>query len=312
MTRRAALVLAGLAVLGWSTTHGETPDAARRTLTVCLQANDPPLSSRGDGTPSGFDVALSRRIAERLGRELRVQWFVSRDDPDANLTKDADALLSDGHCQLLGEYPLLADTLGRPYAATGRLPPFDGAAPDDRRRWIKLGELVATRPYRLDALTVVLSARNADRHVGKLADLDGLKIGVEIATLADAIAMSYADGRLIEHVVHVPDARELFGRLQRGELDAAFADTRELDAWRLRHGADGLAATGYIHSIGFNMGFVGLASDPKLIAEVDTVIADLQSRDAIAPLARDAGLTYAPPRSPAILPSVRPAALAGD
>ena len=64
-------------------------------LRVCLQSNDPPLSSRGGDVPSGFVLTLSQTIVEHLGRRLQVQWFVSRDDPDANLVKDADALLSD-------------------------------------------------------------------------------------------------------------------------------------------------------------------------------------------------------------------------
>ena len=46
-----------------------------------------------------------------------------------------------------------------------------------------MNALAATRPYRLDALTVVLSAREANRTVRRLADLDGLKIAVQIATL---------------------------------------------------------------------------------------------------------------------------------
>ncbi len=289
----------------------DAPNSAEKTLRVCLQASDPPLSVR-NSEKEGFAVALSRAIAERLGRELRVQWFVSRDDPDASLIKEANALLSDGRCQLVAEYPLAQDTVGPSAAPVGKLPPFDGAAPDDRARWVKLGELAPTRPYRLDAITVVLSAQKGDRPVHKLADLAGLTVGVEIATLADAIAMNYGDGQLREHVVHVPDARALFDRLDRGELDAAFVALRELDAWRLKHGTIGLAATGYVHSVGFNMGYVGLASDRALIAAADTAIASLQSRNAVEAIANAAGLTYVPPRTPAVPPTIGPTALAGD
>ncbi len=317
MTARTA-VLAGLVTLGAAfgalpvaAASSDAGDAAAKTLDVCLEANDPPLSVR-NGNPPGFAVALSRSVAEHLGRELRVQWFVSRDDPDANLVKEANALLSDGRCQLVAEFPLATDTLGPPPAPVGRLPPFDGAAPEDRRRWVKLGELAATRPYRQDALTVLLSARQGERPVHKLADLAGLSVGVEIATLADAIAMNYADGQLRDRVVHVPDARALFDRLQRGELDAAFVGLREWDAWRLRHAVAGVYATGYIHSAGFNMGFVGLAPNKSLIDDADAAIAALQSRDAIAVLASAAGLTYVAPRAPAVLPTIGPTALAGD
>jgi ABC-type amino acid transport substrate-binding protein len=300
------------ALLAWPIAPAWPQTPEKPPLAVCMQQNDPPLSLRAGDRPSGFDLALSGIIAQRLGRDLRVQWFVSRDDPDASLPKDANALLSDGRCGLVAEYPLTEGTLERPRSPTTRLPPFDGAKPDDRRRWVTIGDLAATRPYRLDTLTVVLPARLADRPIRTLGDLDGMKIGVQLATLADAIAMQYDAGRLSEHVVHVSDARDLFTRLQDGALDAALVDLRAFDAWRLRHGLAGLAASGYRHSIGFNMGFVGLASNRALIEQVDAVLADLQAHDAIAPLASAAGLTFIPPRAPAVSPDVRQAVLNGD
>jgi ABC-type amino acid transport substrate-binding protein len=180
MTTTSAAVLACLTVLArpaWSQNAATTDEVPLR---VCLQSNDPPLSSRGGDVPTGFALTLSQTIAEHLGRKLQVQWFVSRDDPDANLVKDANALLSDGRCQLLAEYPLLDGTLETPRASSAKLPPFDGATPDDRRRWVKMNALAATRPYRLDALTVVLSAQEANRDVRRLADLDGLKVAVQL------------------------------------------------------------------------------------------------------------------------------------
>ena len=95
-------------------------------------------------------------------------------------------------------------------------------------------------------------------------------------------------------------------------IDAAFVDARAFDAWRDAHGSAGLAASGYVHSIAFNMGFVGLASNMPLINQVDAVLADLQAHDAIAPMAANAGLTFMPPRTPAVRPDVPPAALEGD
>ena len=283
-----------------------------RPISVCMQQNDPPLSLRSGDRPSGFDLALAGVIAQRLGRGLRVQWFVSRDDPDASLQSDSNALLSDGRCDLVAEYPLTEGTLGRPRSPLAKLPPFDGAKPDDRRRWVTVGELAATRPYRLDSLTVVLPARDADRTITTLGALDGMKIGVQIATLSDAIAMRYGDGLLDEHVVHVADARELFGKLEGGELDAALVDLRACDAWRLRHGSSGLVSSGYRHSVGCNMGIAGRASNGALIGQVDAVLADMQAHDAIAPLAARTGLTFVPPRVPDVQPDVRLTALNGD
>ena len=253
MKSRGALMLAML--VGWSLpAWSQTTNPETAPLSVCLQTNDPPLSVRGADGPSGFDVALSRVIAQRLGRELRVQWFVSRDDPDASFPKDANALLSYGRCQLVAEFPLTEGALERPRSPTSKLPPFEGATPDDRRRWIGIGELAATRPYRLDVLTIVVASRNADRHVRKLTDLAGLKIGVQVATLPDAITMRYANGSLIENTVHLRETRELFDGLRSGSIDAAFINLRAVDAWRLRHGSEGFALTGYMHSAGFQHG----------------------------------------------------------
>jgi ABC-type amino acid transport substrate-binding protein len=284
--------------------------AENKPLAICMQQNDPPLSLRAG--PSGFDLALARTIAQRLGRDLHVQWFVSRDDPDADLVRDANALLSDGRCQLVAEYPLTEATLAPPRAPSAKLPPFDGAKPDDRRRWVAIGPLAVTRPYRLDALAIVLPSHDPGRQIRTLADLDGLKTGVQLATLADAIAMRYDGGRLQNQIVHVADSRDLFDKLQNNELDAAFVDLRAFDAWRLKHASANLADSGYRHSLGFNTGFVGLAANQALIDQVDTVLSELQAQDAIRPLAAGAGLTFMPPRTPGILTKIQPAALNGD
>jgi ABC-type amino acid transport substrate-binding protein len=312
MRNTSATVLVWLVLLtapGWSQTETSAEKAA---LTICLQSNNPPLSSRGGDLPSGFDLLLAQSIAQRLGRELHIQWFVSRDDSDSNLVKDANALLSDGRCQLLAEYPLLESTLERPRDPTVKLPPFDGAKPEDRKRWIKTSAVSTTRPYRLDALTIVLQAQRAGQKVRRLADLEGMKIGVPLATLSDAVAMHYENGRLIENVAHFTDSRNLFQELQAGKLDAAFVDARLFDAWRSHHDAAGLTPSGYIHSLAFNMGFVGLSSDSALIDQVNEILADLQTQNVIGQMATTAGLTYFPPRAPDVGPNVQLTALQGD
>ena len=60
------------------------------------------------------------------------------------------------------------------------------------------------------------------------------------------------------------------------------------------------------------MGFVALASNMPLIEQVNAVLTELEAHDALGPMAADAGLTFMPPRSPAVRPSVPPAALNGD
>jgi ABC-type amino acid transport substrate-binding protein len=301
-----------LAVLGWFMAASGLPALADAPLRVCLQADDPPLSSRRSGEAGGFDVAVAKLIAERLGRPLEIQWFTTRDDPDSNPVTEADALLSDGHCMLVAGYPLVVDQLGRPRAGTGKLPPFDGAKPDDRRRWISLGELVPTRPYRFDAITVALSAARAERSVQTLADLKDLRVGVVIHGLPDLIAMSYRAGLLAERVVHFNQSRAVFSQLESGDIDAALVDQRELDAWRLAHPETHVAATGYRHSIGFNIGFVGLATSGALIGRVNAIVADLLARGTLVEIAQASALTYLPPRMPEVSPGLALGVLSGD
>jgi len=188
----------------------------------------------------------------------------------------------------------------------------DGAKPEDRRRWIALGELVATQAYRFDAITVALSPPRSEHAVHTLADLTGLKVGVEIHGLPDLIAMTYRQGALAEQVVHVTQARALFAQLESGDIDAALVDERELDAWRLSHSGTRVAPTGYRHSIGFNIGFVTLSTNGALIDRVNAALAELLAHGNLIEIARANGMTYSAPRSPDVSPEVALDALSGD
>jgi ABC-type amino acid transport substrate-binding protein len=148
--------------------------------------------------------------------------------------------------------------------------------------------------------------------VHTLADLTGLKVGVEIHGLPDLIAMTYRQGALAEQVVHVTQARALFAQLESGDIDAALVDPRELDAWRLSHSGTRVAPTGYRHSIGFNIGFVTLSTNGALIERVDAALAELLTHGNLIEIARANGMTYSAPRSPDVSPEVALDALSGD
>jgi ABC-type amino acid transport substrate-binding protein len=152
------------------------------------------------------------------------------------------------------------------------------------------------------ALTVILGPKARDRRIAGVGDLAKLRIAIESGTLADAILMTFESGRLIDDITHlVPGRDDLLGRLDRGDFDATLLDTRRFDAWRVAHPDTKLVASGYFYPIGVNRGYVGLASDPALLAAVDTALVDLQGSGKIAELAKAAGLTYLVPREPAIL-----------
>jgi ABC-type amino acid transport substrate-binding protein len=277
--------------------------AADEPLKVCLDGDLPPVSAHQKGKPdSGFDIALARAIADRLGRPLKLTWFESKLDEDSSPALEANALLSDGRCALVGSYALTQDSLVEPRVKTAKLPDFEGATRPDRTRRVPLGVLTPSVPYIYSPLTVVLGPKVHDRRIADVGDLAGLRIGIESGTLADAILMTFGNGRLIDDITHlVPGRQDLLGALERGEFDATLLDLRRFDAHRAAHPDTALAASGYYYPIGVNRGYVGLAGDAGLLEAVNKALADLQSAGTLIELGRAAGLTYLAPREPAIL-----------
>ena len=281
--------------------------AAGDILSVCLDEDLPPLSAHHRGMPdSGFDVALARAVAGRLGRPLRIQWFESKLDEDSSPTLEANALLSDGRCALVGSYALTRDSLVVPGVKTAKLPGFEGGTGADRRRRVPLGMLAPSQPYIYSPLTIALGSKGIEKARGQniagVGDLAGLRIGIESGTLGDAILMTFDHGRLIDDITHlVPGRDDLLGALDRGDFDATLLDLRRFDAYRAAHPDTRLAASGYYYPVGANRGYVGLASDPDLLVAVNKALSDLQAAGTIAELGQAAGLTYLPPREPAIL-----------
>ena len=297
MKRRLVAVAAALLATATTVRAAEDP------LKVCLDENLPPLSIHQRGKPdSGFDVALAQAVAERLGRPLKVQWFESKLDESSSPALEANALLSDGRCALVGSYVFTKDSLVVPRVKTAKLPDFEGATRDDRRRRVPVGVLAPSEPYVYSPLTVVLGEKARGRKISGVGDLAGLRIAIESGTLGDALLMTFEKGRLIDDITHlVPGRADLLGELNRGEFDATLLDLRRFDAYRAAHPDTKLAASGYYYPIGVNRGYVGLASDPALIVAVNKALSDLRAAGTIADLAKAAGLTYLPPVEPAIL-----------
>lgn len=279
---------------------------AADALSICLDEDRPPLSAHHRGKPdSGFDVLLAQAIADRMGRPLKIQWFESKLDEDSSPQLEANALLSDGRCSLIGGYALTVDSLVKPGVKTARLPDFTGATRDDRRRRVALGELAPTGPYVYAPMTVVLGPKARDRKIGDIGDLAGLRLAVESGSLGDAILMNFEKGRLIDNITHlVPGRDDLLGALDRGDYDATLIDLARFDAYRAAHPDTAIAASGYYYPIGANRGYVGLASDAALVDAVSKALADLAAEGKIAEFGKQAGLTYLPPHEPAILGDV--------
>jgi ABC-type amino acid transport substrate-binding protein len=303
---KAPIVAALAAAVSMSLAGGIAPlcaeDTGETPLRVCLNEELPPFSVRTKDGGAGFDFAIAQSLARRLNRQLAVQWYESKLDEDSSTTIEANALLSDGRCDLVAGYPLVKDALGKPGLETARLPDFAGARPADRRRRVTLGTLSSTTPYHFAGVAVVLGANAKDSKIATLADLQGLNLTVEAGTLGDAVLMTFGHGRLVSQVAHVvPGRGELFPRLESGEADATLIPVHRFDAYRIAHPDTKLTLSGYYLPIGFNMGFVGLGSEPQLIQRASAAIDAMLKDGEPAALAAPAHMTYLPPRQPYIL-----------
>lgn len=310
-------ILAGiapiLAAIALSAMAGAWPMPAQADdmLRVCL---DKKASSalRPDSMADGFDVGVAQAVARRLGRSLRVQWFETETDRDNNPATQVNALLSDGRCRLVGGLPLFAGAIGDPPSETSRLPGFDGARPEDRRRWVRLSKLAASRGYRFDPLVVVVGPGMDRSTINSLRELKIARLGVEEGTLADTILMMYDGGSLVSRIEHIAPGRGLFDRMEQGDYNATLTELHRFDEHRARHPDTKLSSSGHFHSIGFNIGFIGLASDAPLIVEVNAAIGEMLAQNQLPAIAQAAGLTYVPPRAPDMLADIPSAALRGD
>jgi ABC-type amino acid transport substrate-binding protein len=303
MTTWASACVAATVLAAMSVTASRAGD---ETLKICLEEDLPPLSAHHRGQPdSGFEVALARAVAEKLNRPLKIQWFESKLDEDSSPSLEANALLSDGRCGLVGGYALTTDSLVVPGIKTAKLPEFEGAKTNDRRRRVALGVLAPSQPTIYSPLTVVLGPKAADRHIAGIGDLARLRLAIESGTLADAILMTFDKGRMIDDITHlVPGRDDLLGALDRGDFDATLLDLRRFDAYRIAHPDTKIVLSGYFYPIGANRGYVGLTSDPDLLAAVNKALSDLQSAGKLAEFGKAADLTYLAPREPIVLGDV--------
>ena len=226
---------------------------------------------------------------------------------------EANALLSDRRRHLIAGYPLFATALGEPSAKRARLPDFEGAKREDRRRWVPLDAVAASRGYRYSPPGCRRAAGGGGRRIENLADLKGVPLGAEEKTLSGAILMSYRGGMLREQITSVAPGKGLLEGIERGDYGAALVELNRFDADVVKHPETKLSSSGHYHSLGHNVGSsLGLASEAALISEVNVAIGEMLQGSDLQSLAAAARITYLSPRPPDILPAISPMQLRGD
>lgn len=284
--------------------------AAAEPLAICLDDGAPPYSFNRKSGTGGFDLALGQALAERLGREFKAQWFESEYEREERLALDANALLSAGRCDLVAAYPLVSAMLGLPAVANAPLPRHEGGKGGPRGERVRLGTLVASKPYHAAPLELFLGA-GVGRKVASLADLGGLRLGARSGTLAGELLARYGGGRYMADIVTLPVLEDVLPALDAGSIDAALVERHHYDAWKAKHADSGIVPTGYRHPIVFNFGYAALEPEAALLAEVNEALAAMQADGTIERLAGEAGMSYFAPARPEVFDRLTPGMLAG-
>lgn len=302
-------LLAATALIGLCWSGGA--QAATGELKVCLEDGSPPYSYKFGKRKGGFDLVLAEKLAEKLGRNLKIQWYESEEDDEVIPIYEVNALMSAGFCDLVGGMGLVKSNLSKPVQPSAALPEWEGMKRSERGTRVALGELIATAPYLRAGLTIVLGADKAGTEVRTLSDLNGMKVGAEVSTVSSALLIRYRNGLLADKSEHfVPGT--VFDELEAGKVDAVLAEAHRFERHRARHPDTKLTGTGYSHSIAYNIAFAALKDGKAPVSAINKLINDMIQSGEMAEVAKAAKISYFPPAPPLVFTRITPGMLTKD
>ncbi len=294
----AACCWAGAALAQAGPQGAATALAQASPLTVCMAEDNPPLSHAVQGQPRGLDVRVAQAVASALQRPLKIVPFESKYEGESTLSQEVNALLSSGVCELTSGFALMAADLGAPARPTARVPDYPGAKRRPLREWVPLTTLAASRPYHAMAMGLVV--RDAARSSATLASPGDARIGVVPGTLAGTAVSMFRSGALRSQTVSLSRTDDVLALLEAGRFDAALVPLARLDAWRMAHPTTLLQRTSYVHPLRINIGLVGRADAPELLAAADRVIDRARASGELERWALEAGATWVVPGEPPV------------
>lgn len=276
--------------------------AQPQPLTVCVAADNPPLSHMVNGQPKGLDLRIAQAAADSLGRPLKVVPFESEYEKESTLAHEIAALLSAGLCDAASGFPLLTGDFGPPTRASARTPDYPGAKRKRDRPYVTLQAMAPGRGYVSVALGVVLPAGGAP--LDKLTDLGERKMGVISGTLAGTVAMGWKFGTLRKQLVSLNQRETPLDEMAQApagsalRFNAVMLPLALFDGWRLQHPGATLVAAGWRRPIGVNLGFVTLQTDTAVRPAIDAVVTRALADGSLQRWAVEEGVTWSPPVQP--------------
>lgn len=279
----------------------ETPPpqlVAENRLTACLARNGGAMSGWRASGGTGLDFRLSEALAAELGLALEVFWFESEPEEESDPVREAYALLALGLCDLVPGHPLYESAVGAPPSPRAAPPRWRDRPESWRHRQVDLEPVAVSRPYLRAEIGIILAPSVADRQIRSLADLEGLRTGIQQGTLAGALLQTQAPAAVKAAAVTLPPGPSFLWRMEAGAFDAALIDVAAYDFHKRQNAVSKLHLTDYRHPLGFNIGYALLARHTALLSRVNAALERLMAEAAVARMAAAERLHYAAPRTP--------------
>ena len=266
------------------------------TLRVCLARNGGAMSGWRSSGGTGFDYGVVKEVAARLDLELEINWFETEQDEFQEPVNEAYAMLALDRCDLVPAHPLMPGTTGAPPVARAAPPRFDVKQAQYPHQHADLRPAEATVPYMRTQLALVVAPGIDPSRVRSLADLSGLKVGVEQGTLAEGILRRHAPADAMAAATTFNPGPKFLWEMEVGKFEVALVDVAAFDFHMRQNMISKLQITDYRHPFSVNIGMLALADRPGLIKTVSGVITAMIRDGTIAAIAEREKVHWAAPR----------------
>ena len=245
-------------------------------MRVCLARNGGAMSRARVNGGTGFDYGVVEEVAQRMGVDLKITWFESEDGELESPLNTTYAMLAFGLCDAVPGHPIAHRTSGPPRTARSLLPYWD-ERPDnwDIKFQVDLQPVAVTQPYMFAGLGVVLGPDTGRDDVDTLQDLEGLTVGVQQGTLAEAVLRRDGPRSIQANVVTVPPTPKFLWDMELGKFEAALVDVAAYDFHKRQNSISKLQLASFRHKLGLNIGIAVLGDRPALAAVLDAALGEM-------------------------------------
>mgnify|MGYP001095878259 CR=1 FL=1 len=269
------------------------------TLTACLAKNGGVMSSRRARGGAGLDYEVAAALADRMGLALVVEWFESELEEESSPVRENYAMLAYGVCDIVPGFALYETSLSAFYKTRAALPRWDNMPTNLGRGFqVDLEPISVSDPYARMEMAVVYRSPDFERDIAEIADMDGLRIGVEQGTLAGVLTLRQGTDNMTTAAKTLNPGPDFLWRMEQGEFDAALVTVGAYDFHKKQNFVSTLLLDEYRHPIGFNLSIAMLRRNRDLLERIDPMIHAMIDDGTMAALAEKSKHTYSMPRKP--------------